>query len=456
MFDNGSFLRRRKRYKRPSFPGHWSNMLDPYTRKLLSQYTFQQMHGGGAAGGLHSGNNHMSPHPPPPPPPSSHLHPGFIPPPLLMSGGCPPHHPNARSNGQMSPPISSPYGSGLPPPPNLNLPPHQNHLIHPTHPMIAAAACAAQLANLPSRHASAHSGHAPPPPSVGFPPLKLPLNSSSATLNLSERSSPTRSPDGTCPSAAVSPHIVFGNASLTSPSSFQSILAATSKGGEELSSSLVTSSMTTSLAKSSMRSPKGSGFTIDNIIGAGEQGNKTFCSNNNHKIDSHHDTSHIDSKENKEGYGKHAPISDKNIEPKCNKYDEEEQKKLKTTSSIKVENCDSECVETSNNNSYDDDDDDDTTNKKTSSNLVKLNMENRDGEEADEKLNNAVPHLPSFFQSAMLGKIAETTDNKKKIESSFCYSGKEEHNIMPIPTTQMQTSLFKTITAAASWKQHNS
>ena len=36
MFDNGSFLRRRKRYKRPSFPmvggPHWSAVLDPYTR----------------------------------------------------------------------------------------------------------------------------------------------------------------------------------------------------------------------------------------------------------------------------------------------------------------------------------------------------------------------------------------------------------------------------------------
>ena len=44
MFDNGSFLRRRKRYKRPhllsSFP-----LLDPHTRKLLSQYSLQ-------AGGL--------------------------------------------------------------------------------------------------------------------------------------------------------------------------------------------------------------------------------------------------------------------------------------------------------------------------------------------------------------------------------------------------------------------
>ena len=42
MFDNGSFLRRRKRYKRPQLlaSGPYP-MLDPYTRKLLSQYTLQ-------------------------------------------------------------------------------------------------------------------------------------------------------------------------------------------------------------------------------------------------------------------------------------------------------------------------------------------------------------------------------------------------------------------------------
>ena len=41
MFDNGSFLRRRKRYKRPSYSGGgpWSAaVLDPYTRKLLSNH----------------------------------------------------------------------------------------------------------------------------------------------------------------------------------------------------------------------------------------------------------------------------------------------------------------------------------------------------------------------------------------------------------------------------------
>ena len=42
MFDNGSFLRRRKRYKRPQLLASSPYpMLDPYTRKLLSQYTMQ-------------------------------------------------------------------------------------------------------------------------------------------------------------------------------------------------------------------------------------------------------------------------------------------------------------------------------------------------------------------------------------------------------------------------------
>lgn len=70
MFDNGSFLRRRKRYKRPSLPGHphWSAMLDPYTRKLLSQYTMQA---------------HAAAAPPPHPPLP---HPPFLPPPLPMGG----------------------------------------------------------------------------------------------------------------------------------------------------------------------------------------------------------------------------------------------------------------------------------------------------------------------------------------------------------------------------------
>ena len=41
MFDNGSFLRRRKRYKRPQLMSSqpFPPVLDPVTRKLLSQYS---------------------------------------------------------------------------------------------------------------------------------------------------------------------------------------------------------------------------------------------------------------------------------------------------------------------------------------------------------------------------------------------------------------------------------
>ena len=46
MFDNGSFLRRRKRYKRPQLMAPSSpcfpHLLDPYTRKLLAQYSSLQ------------------------------------------------------------------------------------------------------------------------------------------------------------------------------------------------------------------------------------------------------------------------------------------------------------------------------------------------------------------------------------------------------------------------------
>ena len=98
MFDNGSFLRRRKRYKRPSFPGHWSNMLDPYTRKLLSQYTFQQS----------LINNSQPPPAPPPPPP---------PPPMLPTG------PMIHSGMRFSfPAAAAPPPPGFPPIPPMAIP----------------------------------------------------------------------------------------------------------------------------------------------------------------------------------------------------------------------------------------------------------------------------------------------------------------------------------------------
>ena len=62
MFDNGSFLRRRKRYKRPHLmtSSPFPPLLDPYTRKLLAQYALQRPLQG----------------PPPPPPPPPVLFPG--------------------------------------------------------------------------------------------------------------------------------------------------------------------------------------------------------------------------------------------------------------------------------------------------------------------------------------------------------------------------------------------
>jgi len=97
MFDNGSFLRRRKRYKRPSFPGPspWTAMLDPYTRKLLSQYTFQQsMQAAALAASQHQ---HQAP-------------PSFIPPPPLMFGEA-----NPQGGPHFAPFGHGPVGGQLPP-----------------------------------------------------------------------------------------------------------------------------------------------------------------------------------------------------------------------------------------------------------------------------------------------------------------------------------------------------
>ncbi|XP_023330338.1 forkhead box protein D1 [Eurytemora carolleeae] len=104
MFDNGSFLRRRKRYKRPQVMSS-PYLLDPFTRKLLSQYTMQA-------------NNMMSRPPFPSHPPFPHLYPQqdirlpHIP---LYSGPSfrfphqfPSNIPNLPGNPSSSPPALSP------------------------------------------------------------------------------------------------------------------------------------------------------------------------------------------------------------------------------------------------------------------------------------------------------------------------------------------------------------
>ena len=121
MFDNGSFLRRRKRYKRPSFPGHWSSMLDPYTRKLLSQYTFQQSINAAAAAAQGPPPTPAQAPPPPPPPmmPSppmpQHIHQQLPTTRFNPFAGAPtvtPPHPNQFpivSQGVVLPPVIPPH-----------------------------------------------------------------------------------------------------------------------------------------------------------------------------------------------------------------------------------------------------------------------------------------------------------------------------------------------------------
>ena len=112
MFDNGSFLRRRKRYKRPSLPGHphWSAMLDPYTRKLLAQYTLHQANVPPSHGPPHPPfmPPHHGPAPPPPvgPLPADLLHfPSHPAPPLPLPSLQPPLTASAQS---FQPPRTSP------------------------------------------------------------------------------------------------------------------------------------------------------------------------------------------------------------------------------------------------------------------------------------------------------------------------------------------------------------
>ena len=118
MFDNGSFLRRRKRYKRPQLMQGPYPMLDPFTRKLLSQYTMM--------------NNRHS-FPPPPPFPFAHpLYPHHQDLRLPSLPLYPPGHPGFRfppsfppSSMPMLPHKRSPPPQTLSPPPQATTsPPH--------------------------------------------------------------------------------------------------------------------------------------------------------------------------------------------------------------------------------------------------------------------------------------------------------------------------------------------
>ena len=85
MFDNGSFLRRRKRYKRPQLMASppFPPVLDPLTRKLLSEYSQS----------LHRHPFLAAPPPLPPPPPAGPASGEAV----LVFPGVPPLFPPAAS-----------------------------------------------------------------------------------------------------------------------------------------------------------------------------------------------------------------------------------------------------------------------------------------------------------------------------------------------------------------------
>ena len=369
MFDNGSFLRRRKRYKRPSFPGHWSTMLDPYTRKLLSQYTFQHMHGNGGAASHGSGPPgavpHSNPHPPPPHH-SNHMHPNLLPHPMLMSGNNSHHSVGSSNPGELSP-TQHPHQGNLPM--GLNIP-SQNPII-PPHPMIAAAARAAQLVNFPLRPP-------PPPCSVAFSSAgPFPNSNFSTVIKSPKRTSPENSP----------PH-QFGMPSPGIDSTITPRFSASlnsSKENEYISHKAGLSNAP--IMTSSSKSSRGSGFTIDNIIGD-QRRNDT--SNNNNMVRSDEVSFSEKEDENTLKYEKSSPSIEKDLE-KEERVSESGEKDI-----VKLERDDDE------------------------SRLVVLDNIDQDIASSHKLKNyeettklvhhiNTTSNLPSFLQCAMLGKMVSTS-----------------------------------------------
>ena len=411
MFDNGSFLRRRKRYKRPSFPGHWSNMLDPYTRKLLSQYTFQHMHGNSGPAS-HVGPHGHAPHPvshQPPPHPSSHLHPGLLPHPMLMSGSNSHQSLGSCNNGELSP--TNHHNTNLPI--NLNIP-TQNHMM-PPHPMIAAAARAAQLVNFPIRPP-------PPPCSVGFPAVTLPLNNPSS-IKSPRRPSPENSPLEQ--SGLSSPTI---NSSYLSPlSSFLS-----SSRQEDIISNTITSS-NVPITKSTMRSSKGSGFTIDNIIG---DQRKSDSSNNNNTVNQ--DENCVEEKENEERVDSNSSSAiQSNTERKDigNEYNKDSN--IQKTEVIKIEKAEED-------SEYKIEKDIEKTNLNSS-----CKTKNYEGPTKQINQLHSTSNLPSFLQCAMLGKMVTTSQHDILKDT---YQDREKYKKASISPIHLQTSHYQTTASDDAWK----
>ena len=415
MFDNGSFLRRRKRYKRPSFQGHWTSMLDPYSRKLLSQFTFQHMHGGAShhgvpsSAGHHSGPTHSTSHQPPPPHPSSHLHPGLLPHSMLMPGPTSHQASGSCNGGDISPPHQHPNTLPM----SLNLPPPQNQIV-PPHPMIAAAARAAQLANFPIRHP-------PPPCSVGFPGVSLPLNTATSIAKSPKRPSPETSPfvPRELPSSQM-------NGSLTPQ--FSSCL--NSSRHDDIPTNIMSSS-NTSITKSTMRASKGSGFTIDNIIG--DQKRKPDSSNNNNtmvgRIESYVEEKRCNDALDIAGRPLIQTRMDENTISNCK--DNVSDKEL--TKQVKLEN---------------EEDDDESSYRITDEN----DESHRVKDISQHKL-HPTSNLPSFLQCAMLGKMVASSKNAiDSNESCQDMMEKSQHSDPTISDIHLPTSHYHTNSMVESWK----
>ena len=410
MFDNGSFLRRRKRYKRPSFPGHWSTMLDPYTRKLLSQYTFQHMqanggaasHGGGPPGALPQ----SAPHPPPLHH-GSHMHPNLLPHPMLISGSNS-HQPVGNSNpGQLSP-TQHPHQGGLPMGVNM---PSQNPII-PPHPMIAAAARAAQLANFPLR---------PPPP----PPCSVSF-SSSGSFPHSNFPSSVKSPKRPSPENSPLEQVGLSSPGMSNTMSSQFSSSFTSSKENEYISNAAT---TTSSSKSS----RGSGFTIDNIIGD-QRRNDT--SNNNNMFRNGED--HYGEKEEVRLNPRNISSSIQGDIDKSETVSQyESDSTLREKEVIKVEKDDenpcptaSEKIDPDTNSSY------------------KPNI--YDEPQKLLKQIHSPSNLPSFLQCAMLGKmVANTHENEN---SNDLYQDKEKFKRTAVSPFHLKSTHYQDTMKEESWK----
>ena len=362
------------------------------------------MHGNSGAsshgGGQHGAPPHSTPHPPPPHH-TSHMHPNLLPHPMLISGNNS-HQPVGSCNaGELSPP-QHPHQSNLPM--SLNMP-TQNPMI-PPHPMIAAAARAAQLVNFPIRPPP------PPPCSVGLSTAgPFPHTNFSSTMSSPKRPSPESSPVE--PVSLSSPRI-----SHAISSQFSSCL--TSSRHIDFTAN-ITSSSNGPITTSSSRSSKGSGFTIDNIIG---DQRRSDSSNNNNMV---RNDEHSDEEKEDEVRLKIDKCSSPIQKERLDKY--ESNSHTKEEERVKIEK-----------------DDEDT------SVVADKVYDVKNYEETSKLMQQMHPtsNLPSFLHCAMLGKMVTT--NSENDSSIDLYQNKDKFKRSAISPLHLQSSHYQNSTKEDSWK----